>query len=132
MTIKSHRNKIRVRRSGWAFLIVFLLVQLAAWNTGTNLLYMIVGALVSMILLGWLLGRESLRHLDVTREAPASVHRGDRFSSTIRIVNRRRFFPAVSLRVYGSVSDDDWYTYVPRIFAEKAVTVRASNSLTSV
>lgn len=127
MILNPYRNRVRLRTSGWAFLTVFLLVQLAAWNTGTNLLYMIVGALISVMLLGWFLGRGTLRQLNVTREAPATVHRGDLFATTVRIENRRKFFPAVSLRVFASLSDEHWYAYVAKVIARQTLAVRASS-----
>ncbi len=118
------RYRRRVRPSGYSFLIIAFLVQLAAWNTGTNLLYMIAGAVESFLLAGFLMGRFALRGLAPARSAPAAVHRGDSIPMTIRIENRRRFFPAVSLRVESSSGAGESGAYIGKIPARKAAIVR--------
>ena len=124
MPMTQVRYRRRVRPSGYSFLIVAILVQLAAWNTGTNLLYMIAGAAESFVLAGFFLGRHTLRGLAPTRTAPAAVHRGDSIPVTIRVENRRRFFPAVSLRIDCPSEFGDSRAYVAKIPAKKAALIR--------
>ncbi len=118
----------RVRPSGYSFLIIAVLVQLAAWNTGTNLLYMIAGAVESFLIAGYFMGRFTLRGLVPECANPAAVHRADAFSTTVRIENRRRFLPALSLRIDSSSEFGVSRAYATKIPAQKAALIRLRHS----
>ena len=122
------RKSTSVRPSGWAILIIALLVQLAAWNTGANELYLVAGGVFSFLLLATLLTGWTVRGLRVTREAPATVHRGDPFTVNVRIENRKRAVPALSLTVRGTPNTQDAPGYIMHIPAHRAalVTLRAA------
>ncbi len=76
-----------------------LLALLASWNTADNMLYIITGGFMSFLVMSWGLCGWALRRLDVTREAPEAVHRGEELVIPLRVTNASRFLPAVSVRV---------------------------------
>ena len=117
-------RSLRFRPSGWAFLVIAFLVQLAAWNTGTNELYMITGCLLSFLGVSVILSSRTLRGLHVFRTAPASVHRGEPFALSVRIENRKKLLPSVSLRVAGTTHEEINSGYVVKIPARSAGLVR--------
>lgn len=92
------RTRQKLLRPGMAFTLVAVSVLLAAVNTGTNLLYLVAGGLVSFLVLSLWLSRWSLRRVMVSREAPGAVYRGEEFGVGLRIENRKLLIPAVSLR----------------------------------
>ena len=124
MKRSSIRIRSRLRSSGAAFIVVGFLVQLAAWNTGNNLLYIIAGGIASFLIVSFILTRWTLREIDIQRTGPGSIHRGDPFGSTVRLVNRKRRFPAASLRVENDAQVEGGFAYVPVAPPGETITLR--------
>ncbi len=95
----SIEREMRIRPSGKVFLLTFILIQLAALNTGENLFYLIGGALFSYLAVGYVVARWSLYRVEIIRDAPYSAYRLDDFTVLLHLQNRKRFFPAISLRI---------------------------------
>ncbi|MDQ1257691.1 MAG: hypothetical protein QG656_2297 [Candidatus Hydrogenedentes bacterium] len=114
----------RLRLSGRVFLLIFVLVLLAAWNTGTNLFYLIVGGLFSFIFMSAVAADVTVRRLRVTREAPEAVHRAEEFGVTVRIENHKRVIPALFLRVESDSRPGKSAGYVLKIPARRAAVFR--------
>lgn len=89
----------QVRLLGWVFIGILIPSLLAAWNTGTNLLYLVVGGIISFLLISVFLAYWTLRSLRLFREAPRAVHRGDTMSVLVRVENRKLLIPSISLRI---------------------------------
>jgi uncharacterized protein (DUF58 family) len=124
-------SRLRLRTPGWVFIVIAVLVQLAAWNTGENLLYLVSGGLVSYIAVSLLLPVRMLSGLKVYRSAPASVYRDEPFAVTIRIENHKRLLPSLSLRVT-SAADAKIQAqcgYVVKAPAQAAAVLRLSHAL---
>lgn len=105
-------------------MLIGALVQLAAWNTGTNLLYIVSGGVLSFLAAAYLLTRRSLNGLAIRGEAPAAVHRSDMFGVHLRLDNSRRLLPLVSLRISCPELTDSESTYITSIPANTAGLVR--------
>jgi len=121
----------RLRPAGWVLLIALVLVLLAAWNTGTNLLYIVVGGLCSFLLISFVLAGWSLLRVRASREAPDAVHRGEPFSVTLRLENRKTLVPAMSIRVehrapVGHNGAKGFGGYIVKIPPRRAALVRLS------
>ena len=123
---KWRRASKRLRLSGRAFLLALVLLQLAAWNTGINLFYLLVGGLSSFLLISILLTRWVLRGLRISREGPDAVHRGEKFAVTIRVENHKSVVPAVSLRLESARQPGQTAAYVLKIPPRRAAVVRMS------
>ncbi len=76
-----------------------LFLGVAAINTGNNLVYMIVSALLAFLLVSGLYGKRNLSRLDVSLNFPEEVFARTETLVTVALVNRRRFMPAFLLRV---------------------------------
>lgn len=98
MSNKSFRTRRKFRLAGYIFVLIMMLVLLAAWNTGTNLFYLLFGAIASFIVVSLATSGLSLRKIHLKREAPAAVYRGARFSTLVRLENRSAGLPAISVR----------------------------------
>ena len=117
---------MRPRLAGWAFIACLILLLLSAWNTGQNLLYIVLGGVGSFVLMSLALTGWSLRKLRVSRAAPQAVHRGERFWVTVRVENHKRVMPALSLRMVRATAPGDTAPYVLKIPPRRTAVVRMS------
>lgn len=74
------RRRFRLTRSGHAAFVVTLALLACALNTGTNLIYLLTGAVLGGIVLNALAVLGSLRGFRVRRVAPPVVNQGSKFS----------------------------------------------------
>ena len=70
MLLRKNKARWRVRRAGYVLILIAVLVLLIAWNTGTNLFYLIFAGLASLLLISVFIARRSLRGIRVVRHAP--------------------------------------------------------------
>ena len=75
-----------------------LLLGFAAVNTGNNLLYLIVAALLAFMAFTGIAGKQNIEGYHLELDAPDEVYAGIETLLTLRIANRR-FFPAWLLRI---------------------------------
>jgi len=92
-------SRYTLTRDGWIFLSVVAIVVLAAINTSNNLLYMVLSVLLSVMLLSGFLLELNFKFLETDIMLPPRCIAGDAFSFSVRIRNRRRVFPMISMRV---------------------------------
>ena len=97
-TLKKKR-KVRIRSTGWGFIIILVPILLAAWNTGANLLYIVVGGLISFVFLSIVFAFYALRDVEIRRSAPKAAYRHRPFPVHLRIENHRRWLSILSVRV---------------------------------
>jgi uncharacterized protein (DUF58 family) len=71
---------LKVTRTGRTYLVVTLGVGLGALNTGNNLLYLVLGLLLSMVVVSGVLSERCLRHLSVRRLGSESAFAGEPFA----------------------------------------------------
>ena len=75
------------------------IVGFSAWNTGNNLLFIVLSFMLSAMLVGFFAGRIVLKKLDVKMRFPESIYAGEPFPVTVSLTNRKRVFPAFSVVV---------------------------------
>ncbi len=123
------RSRFRFQLGALAFVLIFLLIELAAFNTGENLLYLLASVSLGLLLMGAVLCVANTRGLDIVREAPESVHRDDAFAMVVTIVNRKRFLPSFSLVV--AFQNEEWRpcAHVAAIPPNASVTLRIDRTM---
>jgi uncharacterized protein (DUF58 family) len=92
-------RRLRFTREGRYFVLFAIGVGLAALNTGNNLLYLLLGWLLSMILASGVLSEVSMRGLRVTRHGPAQVFANRPFLVEIAVANDKRRAACYSVEV---------------------------------
>jgi uncharacterized protein (DUF58 family) len=122
------RYHLKIRPSAWVFATVAFLVQLSAWNTGTNILYLVASAIASFLVAGFGLTWLSLRGVKIRREAPSAVHRDDSFGISLFVTNTRRYLSLVSLRVTGGIGGVEDMAYIPALPRGTAAHIRLSGA----
>src|SRR2546426_8714972 len=88
-----------VTRVGIFYVVIVLLIGIAALNTGNNLLYIVVAAMLAAIVVSGVASAAVLRDLEVELRLPEHVFAGTAFSGAILLRNRRRWVPAFSISV---------------------------------
>jgi uncharacterized protein (DUF58 family) len=88
-----------VTRAGIVYVLVTLVIGIAALNTGNNLLYIVVAAMLAAILVSGVVSAWVLRWLELDVRLPDHVFAGRAVLGRILLHNPRRFLPSFSIRV---------------------------------
>lgn len=92
-------RKLKFTREGKYYLGITLGVGFAAINTGNNLLYLLLGMLLSLIVVSGVMSDLSLRHLTVTRRLPTRAQVGRGHLVEIEVYNHKKRIPSYAIEV---------------------------------
>lgn len=105
---------------------LILIVGFSAWNTGNNLLFLVLSFLIATMIVGFLAGSICLRKLDVTMRFPENIFAGEATPILVGMHNRKRVLPSYSVvaEVRGqererSIAADDLAAILPRWAARR-------------
>ena len=114
---------LKVTRSGRTFLVVTIGVGLGALNTGNNLLYLVLGLLLSLIVASGVLSERILKDLKVRRLLPDAAHAGEPFAMRYEVSRQGGFGFALTLsELQPGLSGS---AFVPIVGFKEPVMVRA-------
>src|SRR5262249_39152768 len=68
---------LEVTAGGVIFIIILVVVALAAWNTGNNLLFLVFSIMLSTLFVSWAAARLTLRDLTVAARFPDHIFAGE-------------------------------------------------------
>lgn len=85
-----------VTRDGKWYIGILLIIGVAAINTGNNLLYLIVAALLSLIIVSGIMSEAVLRGLKIERQAPEYAFRGSPVFVRLKATNTKKHVPSFS------------------------------------
>ena len=88
-----------VTRAGIVYAVVTLVIGIAALNTGNNLLYIVVAAMLGAIIISGYVSAVVLRYLELDIHLPDHVFAGRSLLGRIVVRNPRRLLPSFSIRV---------------------------------
>jgi uncharacterized protein (DUF58 family) len=91
-----------VTRAGIIYVVGTLLIGIAALNTGNNLLYIVVAAMLAAILVSGIISALVLRGLELDVRLPEHVFAGRPVLGRIQLHNPRRYLPSFSIHVVPS------------------------------
>lgn len=92
-------RRLRLRRSGLLLIGAVLSLGLATLNTGNNLLYLLVGAMLGLITLSGWVSERSLSGIRVSRQLPFGATAGQPVRIEYRVENRKRRLPSGGLEL---------------------------------
>ena len=111
---------------GAVMIVLILVVGFSAWNTGNNLLFLVLSFLLAAMVVGFFAGRISIQKLDVKMRFPESIFAGEPTPVVVSLTNRKRLFPSFSVvaDVRGkererSIAADELHAILPRFIAER-------------
>jgi uncharacterized protein (DUF58 family) len=93
------RQRLRITREGRFYLAITIGIGLAAINTGNNLLYLVLGWLLSLIVASGALSNSTLRRLAVARRAPLRIHADRPFLMELALTNHKRRLATYSIEI---------------------------------
>jgi uncharacterized protein (DUF58 family) len=82
---------------GAIFLGLIAIVGFSAWNTGNNLLFLVLSFLLSALIVGFLVGNFCLKKLDVKMRFPETIFAGQETPILVSLNNRKLIFPSYSV-----------------------------------
>jgi uncharacterized protein (DUF58 family) len=88
-----------VTREGGVYLVFTLLVAIGALNTGNNLLFLVVSAMLGAVLVSGVASAIVLMGIEVGFELPQHVFAKQSYTATVAVKNRRLWVPAFSVSV---------------------------------
>jgi uncharacterized protein (DUF58 family) len=114
--------RFRLTREGWVYITGVFLLGLAALNTGNNLLFLILSALLAGILMSGVLSTIVLTGNELEIELPDQIFAGQPALAMLTLHNRKESLPSFSLRVapdpkkkaQAVFRDPVYFPYVPR------------------
>jgi len=98
-------RRLEFTRDGKYFVAITVGVGFAAINTGNNLLYLLLGMMLSMIIASGVLSELSLRDLTVARTPPEALHAERPFLMGIGLHNQKPRLASFSVEVEDLVAD---------------------------
>ena len=111
---------------GAVMLGLIVIVGFSAWNSGNNLLFLVLSFLTASMFVGFAAGSFCLKKLDVKMRFPETIFAGQETPILVSIHNRKRLFPSFSVvaEVRGkererSIALDDLKKILPRRLAER-------------
>jgi uncharacterized protein (DUF58 family) len=96
-----------VTKAGVVYVLVTLVIGIAALNTGNNLLYIVVAAMLAAILVSGVVSALVLRKLELDVRLPEHVFAGRPVVGRIALRNPRRLLPSFSIRVVPARKEKD-------------------------
>ncbi len=111
---------------GAVILGLIVIVGFSAWNTGNNLLFLVLSFLTASLIVGFFIGNFCLKKLDVKMRFPETIFAAEPTPILVSLHNRKRIFPTFSVvaEVRGnerekSILFDEIKKIVPEKWAEK-------------
>jgi uncharacterized protein (DUF58 family) len=104
VVVKRLRDAVdyEVTRAGIVYVVGTLLIGIAALNTGNNLLYIVVAAMLAAIIVSGIISAIVLRDLQLDVRLPEHVFAGRPVLGRIQLRNPRRYLPSFSIHVVPS------------------------------
>jgi uncharacterized protein (DUF58 family) len=108
-----------VTRVGIVYVAIVMVIGIAALNTGNNLLYIIVAAMLAAILVSGVASALVLRDLELDVRLPEHVFAGRSLLGRIALRNPRRWLPSFSVNVVPVKKDSGGkhWQWMPATFA---------------
>ncbi len=82
---------------GAVYVSLLVVIGFAAWNTGNNLLFIILSVLLSAFFVSFMIGFLGLRKLDIKIRFPEVIYAGEPTALEVVLINRKRFVPTYSV-----------------------------------
>ena len=84
---------IRITRVGLWYVLLTVLVAVAATNTGNNALYLVLALMLALLVVSGIVSRQNLRGFDVAVQLPEEIFAGEPVALGFELTNRARFWP---------------------------------------
>jgi uncharacterized protein (DUF58 family) len=90
---------IRIRKAGYFYILLTILIGFSAVNTGNNLIYIVTSALLSYMLISGIFGRKNIQGLEVELIFPEEIYAGNDVPIGVKLLNTKALMPAFLINV---------------------------------
>lgn len=99
---------VEITTGGLIFLGIVAIVAFAAWNTGNNLLFLVLSFLLSTLVISFVAGGSNLKKLEAKVRFPEAIFAAEPTVFSVGLKNRKFILPtfSVALALRGSMTDD--------------------------
>jgi len=91
----------RFTRRGMIFTLSVLCIAFASFNTGNNLLILVLSMLLSSMIVSGIVANAVLRRLKVSINLPKNIHARQKVVLFLTLENLKRWFPSFALKLQG-------------------------------
>ncbi len=117
-------RRLKVTKLGRTYLVLTVGIGLGALNTGNNLLYLVLGFMLSIIVLSGVLSERAIWDIHLKRLLPDGAFAKEPFALRYEVTRKKgRAFALMLREADGSV---DAWAWVPLVGEREPVTVRAN------
>jgi uncharacterized protein (DUF58 family) len=120
-------RRLRFTRAGIFFTVGVIALGFATLNTGNNLLYLLLGALLGLIVVSGWLSEQAIRNVRIVRRTPHGVA-GDPLSISYEVHNGKRRLPTLALEL--READAPITAFVGAVAPGKSATARVDVTFT--
>ncbi len=117
--------RITLTREGRRFILALLVVAFAAFNTANNLMYLILGLMLSATILSLMAAYVSLKGVSVEFRIEEPLYAGVRTYAEFFVRNSKRYISSYSLRIELK-GIDDGEIYVERVLPDETLSINKS------
>ncbi|MFQ5417562.1 MAG: DUF58 domain-containing protein [Myxococcota bacterium] len=121
-------RKLRPTRAGWIFFAITFSVGFAAFNTGNNLLYLVLSLMLAFLVLSGVMSESALRGIRVRRRLPRDLFAREVASIGLELTNDQRRMSAFAVVVEDRVRE----TGAPMRAAGRAFALRIAPGTTEL
>ncbi len=108
-------ERVRITKVGVWYILLALVVGVAAANTGNNALYLVESLLLAVLAVSGILSKRNLSRLRLEFGAPPEAHAGQVFSVPLAVANQDRWLGRRLLKVGGiDEAEDTLIPFLPR------------------
>jgi uncharacterized protein (DUF58 family) len=88
---------LEVTKGGMLVVCITMIVAFAAWNTGNNLLFLVLAVMAASVFVAFFAGRSALADLIVSARFPDHIFAGEPAPVLVTLRNQKRLFPSFSV-----------------------------------
>lgn len=92
----------RFTRRGAFFILIILVIAFSTFNTGNNLLILVLSFLLASLMVSGIISNLVLLNLKISLNLPQSIHAGQKVVFFVTLHNLKKFFPSFALRLKGA------------------------------
>lgn len=97
----NHLQFFRFTRRGAFFILIILIIAFSTFNTGNNLLILILSFLLSSLVISGILSNLVLQGLKISLNIPDAIHAGQKAVFFLTLHNLKKVFPSFALKLRG-------------------------------
>jgi len=92
-------RRVRTTRMGWGYLGIIIAVAFASFNTGNNMLYLVLSMMLAALVMSFVLSEYMIQDIRIERTAPEFVTQNTPFRVTYKVKNMKRLVPSIGLEI---------------------------------